>query len=134
MQSEGVPDVACVLEGYRWQDEVTLKIEMNARNGSDSRYYQDRNTNPDIYNNNVPEKLAQMYKLFDHIQVCDDFTIPSEPGFCFTNGFMRNRVEEYEDISFTYRYEGKGVFISVYSLMIYQKNCHYWKVLKNMIR
>lgn len=110
MQSEGVPDVARVLEGYRWQDEVTLKIEMNARNGSDSRYDQDRNTSPDIYNNDVPEKLAQMYKLFDHIQVRDDFTIPSEPGFCFTNGFMRNGVEEYKDISFTYRYEGKEDF------------------------
>ena len=33
MQSEGVPDVARVLECYRWQDEVTLKIEMNAHNG-----------------------------------------------------------------------------------------------------
>lgn len=51
-----------------------------------------------------------MYKLFDHIQVRDDFTIPSEPGFCFTNGFMRNGVEEYKDISFTYRYEGKEDF------------------------
>ena len=27
MQSEGVPDVACVSEGYRWQDEVTLKFK-----------------------------------------------------------------------------------------------------------
>jgi len=42
MESISTPDVARILEGYRWQDEVMLKIEMKARNGLAKRYDEDQ--------------------------------------------------------------------------------------------
>lgn len=103
MQKDYTPDVARVLEGYRWQDGVTFKIEMQATNGSASRYDKDREKYPNTYNNDVPDKLAHMNKLFDSIHARDDFTVPTDVGFCFTNGFMQGSIEEYKDIYTLYR-------------------------------
>ena len=103
MESEGIDDVARILEGYRWEDGVTFKIEMKATNGSASRYDEDRERYPDVYENDVSENLAHMNKLFDRIHARDDFTVPTDVGFCFTNGFMQGGIEEYKDISTLYR-------------------------------
>lgn len=110
MQRRGIPDVARILEGYHWLDEVTFKIEMAATNGSASRYDEDRKKYPEIYNNNVPEKIAQMRTLFERMRVRDDFTIPDEPGFCFINGFMQGDDDRPKYIQFTYRYEDREDF------------------------
>ena len=110
MESEGIPDVARILEGYRWKDGVTFKIEMKAFNGSASRYDEDRKKYPEIYNNNVPEKIAQMRTLFERMRVRDDFTIPDEPGFCFINGSMQGDDNRPKEITFTYRYEDRHDF------------------------
>ncbi|WP_295841434.1 T6SS immunity protein Tli4 family protein [uncultured Apibacter sp.] len=110
MESEGIPDFARILESYHWQDEVTFKIEMDATNGSASRYDEDRKKYPEIYNNDVPEKIAQMRTLFKRMRVRDDFTIPEEPGFCFINGFMQGDDDKLKEIQFTYRYEDREDF------------------------
>jgi hypothetical protein len=110
MEDAMTPDVSRILEGYRWQDDVALKIEIKATNGLASRYDQDRKDYPDIYNNDVPEKLAQMYKLFEHTSVRDDYSIPTEPGFCFIYGFMHGGVEEDKDMYFLYQYEESDDF------------------------
>ena len=110
MQRRVNPDVARILEGYHWQDEVTFKIEMAATNGSASRYDKDREKSPEIYNNNVPEKIAQMRTLFERMRVRDDYTIPNEPGFCFINGFMQGDDNRPKYIQFTYRYEDREDF------------------------
>ena len=110
MESTTTPDVARILEGYRWQNNVSLKIEIKARNGLANRYNQKRKDYPNRYNNNVPEKLAQMYKLFEQITVRDDYTIPTEPGFCFINGFMHGGVKEYKNLNFNFRYNSHKSF------------------------
>lgn len=110
MESRSVPDSVRILEGYRWLDEVTFKIEMAATNGSASRYDEERKKYPDINNNNVPEKIAQMRTLFERMRVRDDFTIPDEPGFCFINGFMQGDDDRPKEIQFTYRYEDREDF------------------------
>ena len=108
MQSEGVPDSARVLEGYHWQDGVTFKIDMKATNGSASRYDEDRERYPDVYENDVSEKLAHMNKLFDRIHARDDFTVPTDVGFCFPNGFMHGGIEEYKDKEISTLYRDKN--------------------------
>ena len=110
MESEGIPDSARILEGYRWKDGVTFKIEITALNGSASRYDEDRKKYPEIYNNNVPEKIALMRTLFERMRVRDDFTIPNESGFCFINGFMQGDDDRPKEIQFTYRYEDRDDF------------------------
>ena len=104
------PDVGRILEGYRWKDGVTFKIEMKAFNGSASRYDEVRKKSPEIYNNNVPEKIALMRTLFERMRVRDDFTIPNESGFCFTNGFMQGDDDRLKEITFIYRYEDRHDF------------------------
>ena len=115
MEDTTIPDVARILEGYRWQDDVSLTIEIKASNGSASRYDQDRKDYPNSYKNDIPEKLAQMYKLFEQITVRDEYTIPTEPGFCFTNGFMHGGVKAYKDLHFNYRYNSnRGFYIRIH--------------------
>ncbi|WP_294610291.1 T6SS immunity protein Tli4 family protein [uncultured Gilliamella sp.] len=111
MEDITIPDVARILEGYRWQDEVTLKIEMKANNGLAQRYDEDRATSsPGLYDNNVPKKLNEINKLFERISVLDDLTIPTEPGFCFTNVFMKGENREHKDMNFIYQYDGNEDF------------------------
>ncbi|OCG21175.1 MULTISPECIES: T6SS immunity protein Tli4 family protein [unclassified Gilliamella] len=102
MESIGTADILRVLEGYRWQDEVTLKIEMKAQNGLGEQYTKDRQIDPESYGNNVPQKLTEMYKLFDRIKLRDDLTIPTTPGFCFLHGFMQGEDREWKDMGFIY--------------------------------
>ncbi|WP_392552865.1 T6SS immunity protein Tli4 family protein [Orbus wheelerorum] len=102
MESIGTPDVARILEGYRWQDEVTLKIEIKARNGIASRYDDDREDYPKLYANNVPQKLTDMSKLFGRIKTRDDLAIPTTPGFCFLRGFMQGEDREWKDMNYGY--------------------------------
>jgi len=102
MESIGTPDVARVLEGYRWQDEVMLKIEMKARNGLAKRYDEDREDYPDLYGNNVPQKLHELRKLFGRISPRDDLTIPTNPGFCLFRGFMQGDDYEWKDMNYGY--------------------------------
>jgi hypothetical protein len=122
MEDAMTPDVSRILEGYRWQDDVALKIEIKARNGLANRYNQKRKDYPDSYNNDVPEKLAQMYKLFERISVRDDYSIPTEPGFCFIHGFMYGGVKEYKDMYFLYRYEESDDFSIDFNLYDYSYN------------
>jgi hypothetical protein len=102
MESIGTAGVARILEGYRWQDEVTLKIQMKARNGLSKKYDADRQSSPHLYGNNVPQKLAELHKLFERIQTRDDLTIPTTPGFCFLHGFMQGEDREWKDMGFIY--------------------------------
>ena len=103
-------DVLRVLEGYRWQDEVTLKIEMKARNGSGELYAKDRIKDPESYANNVPQKLIELRKLFDRIKPRDDLTIPTTPGFCMFNSFMQGEDREWKDMNYGYRHDSIDYF------------------------
>ncbi|MWP48164.1 hypothetical protein GQ589_12095, partial [Gilliamella sp. Pas-s27] len=49
MKSIGTSDILRVLEGYRWQDEVTLKIEMKAQNGLGEQYAKARKNDPESF-------------------------------------------------------------------------------------
>jgi len=102
MKSIGIPDVSRILEGYRWQDEVMLKIEMKARNGLAKRYDEDREDYPESYENTVPQKLHELRKLFERIRPRDDLTIPIEAGVCLLHGFMQGEDHEWKDMTFLY--------------------------------
>lgn len=105
MEDTSTPDSARILEGYRWQDGVTLKIEIKAQNGLASRYDEDRKESPRLYGNNVPDKLQDMYRLFERIQPRDDLHIPSERGICLGYSFMQEVDEEWKKFYFGYTHE-----------------------------
>lgn len=105
MESIGTADSSRVLEGYRWQDQVTLKIKMKARNSLAKQYEKLREISPRLYSNNVPQKLMQMRELFARIQPRDDLTIPTTPGFCLLNSFMPGEDREWKDMNYGYWHE-----------------------------
>jgi hypothetical protein len=104
MESISASDILRVLEAYRWQDNVTIRIEMKAFNGLGEQYAEERKKNPESYPNNVPEKLNEIHKLFERIKIRDDFTIPTEKGFCFLYGFMQGEDRRWKDMTFIYRH------------------------------
>lgn len=110
MESPGTDDSARILEGYRWQDEVTLKIEMKAQNGSDKKHDENRMKYPELYTNDVPKKLQELRQLFKRIQPRDDLSIPTTPGFCLLHGFMQGEDSEWKDTEVTYRYNEDNSF------------------------
>ncbi|WP_392560236.1 T6SS immunity protein Tli4 family protein [Orbus mooreae] len=110
MESPGTDDSARVLEGYRWQDEVMLKIEMKAQNGSDKKHDENRMKYPELYTNDVPQKLLELRKLFVRIQPRDDLTIPIRPGFCLLNSFMLGEDREWKDMNYGYWHESIDEF------------------------
>ncbi|MBX4134238.1 hypothetical protein JMI89_11435 [Frischella sp. Ac48] len=110
MESPGTSDILRVLEGYRWQDEVTLKVEMKARNGLGDQYASDREKDPESYTNNVPQKLQELRQLFERIQPRDDLTIPTTPGFCLFNSFMQGEDREWKDMNYGYRHDSIDYF------------------------
>jgi len=110
MEDTGTSDILRILEGYRWQDEFTLKIELKARNGLAKQYESDRKKNPESYNNNVPQKLHELRKLFERIRPRDDLTIPTEAGVCLLHGFMQGEDREWKDMTFIYRHDNMDDF------------------------
>lgn len=56
MEHQGVPDVARILEAYRWDDGVTFKIEMKASDGRAKKYDEDRKKSKYSFNYDIPEK------------------------------------------------------------------------------
>ncbi|WP_392552866.1 T6SS immunity protein Tli4 family protein [Orbus wheelerorum] len=126
MESQGTDDSARVLEGYRWQDEVTLKIEMKAQNGSDEKHDENRIKYPELYTNDVPQRLLELRKLFDRIKPRDDLTIPTTPGFCLLRGFMQGEEQEWKNTGVTYQHDSDNDF---YFNISYNNYKGYYKLL-----
>jgi hypothetical protein len=105
MESIGVSDILRILEGYRWQDNVTMKIEIKAVNGLGEQYKADREEDPDAYYNNVPQKLNELYALLDRIKVRDDLVIPTTPGFCLFRSFMQGEDRKWKDMNYGYSHD-----------------------------
>ncbi len=116
MESIGTADILRVLEAYRWQDEVTLKIEMKAQNGLEEQYAEDRKKDPESYQNNVPQKLMELRNLFERIHPRNDLTIPTEPGFCMLNSFMQKEDREWKDMNYGYWHDSLEDFSFYFEL------------------
>ncbi|EPY6700841.1 hypothetical protein ACXEFM_000233 [Klebsiella quasipneumoniae] len=67
MENQGFPDVARILEAYRWDDGVTFKIEMKASDGRAKKYDEDRKKSKYSFNYDIPEKNL-FYSVY--YQVC----------------------------------------------------------------
>lgn len=86
MESVGVPDVARVLEAYKWEDSVTFKIEVKADDGRASKYDSNRLRSPDVYGYNIPEKKASLLGLLTALSSRKDTKSPTEDQFALTYG------------------------------------------------
>lgn len=110
MESQNVDDVARVLEGYLWQSNVTIKIEIKATNGIAERYNEMRALYPASYENTVPEVLTTIKELFKKIEARDDLVIPNKAGICLLGSFMNGVDKEWKDIEYDYFHDSVDDF------------------------
>ncbi|KEY58898.1 hypothetical protein SRDD_21760 [Serratia sp. DD3] len=120
-ESAGVPDVARILEAYKWDAGVTFKIEIKAKDGRSSRYDADRATyGQDIYRYNVPEKLAVVQDLLHRTTAREDTLIPNQPGFCILRGFIAGKPVESYDFGMGYVHKHIKNLVVTFSSNNYQ--------------
>jgi hypothetical protein len=101
--SGAVADAASrVVEAYKWDRGYRFKLTIE---GSDF-------TNPDQTNdpivrqmtvkNDVPEKTRLVFGLLEKVRGRDDDEIPTEPGLCFSGGFLPGTADDSEFVSTQY--------------------------------
>ncbi|ROP49461.1 hypothetical protein EDF81_4473 [Enterobacter sp. BIGb0383] len=95
--SQSRPDSARVLEAHLYTNGVAVEIEFKSRNGLSSRYNDDRQSIPELYGNNVPQRLAELINLLTRISGKKETDIPVVPGFCLPEIFIADGQEEQEE-------------------------------------
>ncbi|KEY58897.1 T6SS immunity protein Tli4 family protein [Serratia sp. DD3] len=117
----GVPDVARILEAYKWDASVTFKIEIKADDGRSSRYDSDKmKYGSDIYGYNVPEKLAAVQDRLRRTTAREDTLIPNQPGFCILRGFIAGKPIESYDFGMGYVHKHIKNLVVTFSSNNYQ--------------
>ncbi|WP_148049955.1 MULTISPECIES: T6SS immunity protein Tli4 family protein [unclassified Enterobacter] len=74
-----------------------MEIEVSADNGLAERYSERRNLHPELYGNNVPQRLAELISLLTRISGKKETDIPVTPGFCLPEIFIADDQEEQEE-------------------------------------
>ncbi|QXF33943.1 hypothetical protein CE143_12910 [Photorhabdus luminescens] len=103
IESRSVPDVVRVLEAHLYSNGVAIKVEMKAKDGSAARYDKDRQTEPTVYTNNVPEKLVELKNLLSRIQGRKETEIPTTAGSCIPNAFIADNNRDKEFMELVYK-------------------------------
>ncbi|WP_226812202.1 T6SS immunity protein Tli4 family protein [Buttiauxella massiliensis] len=102
VEQETYDDVFRVLEAHLYSNGVAIKIELAAKNGLDKRYDDYRKSSPKNYENNVPNKLAELNDLLVRIQGRAEDEIPMKPGNCIQNAFILDNNKDRESIDMLY--------------------------------
>lgn len=105
MESISVDDFQRVLEAYYWKDGITLKIETQATNGLSQKYDDERSKYPEIYINDVNDKIIEINQIVKRLKIRDDLTIPNEPGICLLGCFMQEIDSETKYFSYCYSHK-----------------------------
>lgn len=97
MEHQGFPDVARILEAYRWDDGVTFKIIMKARDGRSSKYDQDRETFKGSYRYDIPEKKSLLLSVLSGLHPRKDNQRPQGSNLAIKYGQVdESLLGEYE--------------------------------------
>lgn len=87
-ESHSVHDVSRILEAHLYTNGVAVEIEMTADDGLAERYAERRKLYPEIYGNNVPQRLAELTDLLTRISGKKETDIPIAAGFCLPELFI----------------------------------------------
>ncbi|WP_226572267.1 T6SS immunity protein Tli4 family protein [Mangrovibacter yixingensis] len=82
------PDVGRILEAHLYTNGVAVEIELNADNGSAERYTERRNEYPELYQNTIQDKMAELTALLKRISGKTETGIPYQAGFCLPDIFI----------------------------------------------
>lgn len=109
-ENASVPGFGRILEGHLYVDGVAFILTQEITDYSDPRYAKERAFylrdevgRPDWMANNKPQKLAELQDLMSRLSGRKDDEIPTLPGTCIAEGFIRDgRGQPKEDITFVY--------------------------------
>ncbi|MDG0760749.1 T6SS immunity protein Tli4 family protein [Klebsiella quasipneumoniae] len=97
MEHQGVPDVARILEAYRWDDGVTFKIEMKASDGRAKKYDEDRKKSKYSFNYDIPERKSLLLSILSGLHPRKDNQRPQENNLAIKYGEVKESLlGEYE--------------------------------------
>ena len=107
-ENESVPGFGRILEGHLYVDGVAFTLTQEITDLSDPKYQKDKadfiNAGVSIdFLNNKAQKLAELQDLMSRLSGRKDDEIPTQPGTCISEGFIRDgREKPKEDITFVY--------------------------------
>jgi hypothetical protein len=108
------PDVGRILEAHLYTNSVAVEIEVNADNGSAERYTERRNEYPELYQNTVQDKMAELTALLRRISGKKETEIPYQAGFCLPEIFIADGgLSVKEELDVTY-YSKNNPAIDIY--------------------
>lgn len=103
VETPGTDDAFRMLEAHLYSNGVALKIEMETKNGSASRYDLVRVNAPNSFKNTVPETLSKLNDLLSRIQGRGEKEIPTTPGTCIQNAFITDNGKDKEEIDMLFK-------------------------------
>ena len=123
-QNESVAGSSRILEGHLYVDGVAFVLTQEIIDYSDPRFAKERAFwlrkeagRPEWMANNKPQKLAELQDLMSRLSGRKDDEIPTQPGTCISEGFIRDgREKPKEDITFIYPHS------SVFSFTVWSNN------------
>ncbi|MEE3664138.1 T6SS immunity protein Tli4 family protein [Brenneria sp. g21c3] len=102
-EDKSVPDAARILEAHLYTNGVAVEVEVEAENGTASRYDKDRQQLPEVYRNSVPQKMIELVELLKRIKGRNETDIPDRPGFCGPNMFITDGdYYQQEEVTLSY--------------------------------
>ncbi|MGO4763190.1 T6SS immunity protein Tli4 family protein [Cupriavidus sp. 2KB_3] len=91
-----------ILEGYRWENGVRVKVTLEASDFSSPDQADDPIVQRMDIKNDVPAKANHVFELLTNFRGRAENEIPTEPGFCLPDGLIlgKAREEEYLNVTF----------------------------------
>ncbi|WP_155626413.1 T6SS immunity protein Tli4 family protein [Burkholderia diffusa] len=96
-------DAKRVIEVYKWDRGYRLGFQMQAVDWTNSKFGNASIVKNDPVKTNVPKQMQIAFDLITKLQGRAEDDIPTEPGVCFTGGFMPGKaISESEEVSTSY--------------------------------
>jgi len=123
-ENESVAGFGRILEGHLYVDGVAFILTQEITDYSDPHYAKERAfylrdeaKRPAWMANTKPQKLAELQDLMSRLSGRKDDEIPTEPGTCIPQGFIRDgKGKPKEDITFVYSHN------QVFSFVVWSNN------------
>ncbi|HBQ6652057.1 TPA: hypothetical protein L8N83_002175 [Klebsiella quasipneumoniae subsp. quasipneumoniae] len=97
MEAQYYADVSRVLEAYKWDNGITFKIMMKARDGRSSKYDRDREIFKSSYRYDIPEKKSILLSVLSGLHPRKDNQRPQGNNLAIKYGQVKESLlGEYE--------------------------------------